>query len=70
MDSINREQPELNRADLSGANAIERLRDTAKENVDLLFLHRRQHRRLASRSPDERARGGRRRRLVDPERVR
>ena len=37
MDSINREQPELNRADLSGADAVERLRDTVKKTSTCFF---------------------------------
>ncbi len=31
MDSINREQPEMNRADVSGADAVDRLRNTVNK---------------------------------------
>ena len=37
MDSINREQPEINRADLSGADAVERLQDTVKKTSTCFF---------------------------------
>ena len=37
MDSINRQQPEQNRRDLSGAGAIERVRDMTKD-ADTCFL--------------------------------
>ena len=37
MDSINREQPEINRADLSGTDAVERLRDTVKKTSTCFF---------------------------------
>lgn len=37
MDSINRQQPENNRADLSGADAIERVRQAVKKNQTCFF---------------------------------
>ncbi|MFG6412277.1 pyridoxamine 5'-phosphate oxidase family protein [Roseateles sp. DC23W] len=37
MDSINREQPENNRADLTGADALERVRQTIKKNQTCFF---------------------------------
>ncbi len=37
MDSINRQQPEHNRKDLSGADAIERVRDGIKKNQSCFF---------------------------------
>ena len=37
MDSINRQQPEDNRADLSGADAIERVRQAVKKNSTCFF---------------------------------
>jgi len=37
MDSINRQQPEANRQDLSGADAVERVRDTVKKTATCFF---------------------------------
>ncbi|ANH67249.1 general stress protein [Mitsuaria sp. 7] len=37
MDSINRQQPEINRADLSGEDAIERVRSAVKKNQTCFF---------------------------------
>ena len=37
MDSINRNQPEVNRVDLSGADAIERVRKTVEKNGTCFF---------------------------------
>lgn len=37
MDSINRQQPEVNRADLSGEDAIERVRQAVKKNQTCFF---------------------------------
>ncbi|OWQ46802.1 general stress protein [Roseateles noduli] len=37
MDSINRQQPEVNRADLSGPDAIQHIRDAVKKNQTCFF---------------------------------
>jgi len=40
MDSINRKQPEQNRQDLSGQNAVQRLKDMAKDADSCFFVTR------------------------------
>ncbi len=39
MDSINKNQPEDNREDLTGKKAVERIRDGRQEDRELLLLH-------------------------------
>lgn len=58
MNSINQNQPEENRADLNGAEAIAKIKELVEKAETCFFLHRSHHPRIDRRAADERAAGG------------